>query len=126
MTPTPATSSRPSKRGQVAPHRVLKEFYDDSANRAPFVRRLFDESARYYDRLSSALSFGSDRYYRKRVLRRAGLVPGLKLLDVATGTGLVVRAALDLGVTPGDIIGLDPSHGMLKENRKRNGVPLIQ
>lgn len=125
MTP-PATSQRSSAREQVAPHRVLKEFYTDPANRAPFVRRLFDDSACYYDRLSAALSFGSDRYYRKRVLSRAGLVPGLKLLDVATGTGLVVRAALDLGLTPDQVIGLDPSRGMLEENRKRNGVPLIQ
>ena len=40
------------------------------------------------------MAFGSDRYYRRMALRKAGLKPGMKLLDVATGTGLVARAAL--------------------------------
>ncbi len=50
----------------------------------------------------------------------------MKLLDVATGTGLVVKAALELGLPPGDICGVDPSQGMLAQNRARNPVTLLQ
>lgn len=110
----------------LAPHRVLDEFYSAPAERATVVNQMFDRSAPHYDRISGMLSFGSDRYYRRDVLRRAGLRPGMKLLDVATGTGLVVQAALDLGIPAADIIGLDPSAGMLEENRKLHDVKLIQ
>jgi len=46
----------------------------------------------------------------------------MRLLDVATGTGLMIKAALELGVAPELVTGVDPSRGMLAENRKRNPV----
>lgn len=110
----------------VRPHRDLPEFYESPERRARFVAKLFDDTARYYDRISGALSFGTCRAYRKWALRRAGLKPGMRLLDVATGTGLAAQAALDLGIKPRDIVGLDPSAGMLRENQKRRSIPLIQ
>src|SRR5687768_12102931 len=84
----------------LAPHTVLPDFYSAPTERAQVVNKMFDRSARYYDRISGVLSMGSDRFYRKFVLRRSGLRPGMKLLDVATGTGLVLRGALDLGLKP--------------------------
>src|SRR5688572_29140844 len=111
---------------RVRPHRDLPSFYQSPEKRAQFVSRLFDDTARYYDRISGALSFGTCKAYRKWALRRAGLQPGMSLLDVATGTGLAAQAALDLGVSPAQIIGLDPSAGMLRENRKRRAIPLVQ
>jgi demethylmenaquinone methyltransferase / 2-methoxy-6-polyprenyl-1,4-benzoquinol methylase len=110
----------------VRPHRDLPEFYETPERRAKFVAKLFDDTARYYDRISGALSFGTCRAYRKWALRRAGLKPGMHLLDVATGTGLAAQAALDLGIPPGDMVGLDPSAGMLHENQKRRAIPLVQ
>src|SRR5688572_13231358 len=59
-------------------------------------------------------------------LNKAGLKPGMRMLDVATGTGLVARAALQLGMKPSDIIGLDPSAGMLNENSKTTGIQLLR
>ena len=112
--------------GRLAPHRDLTEFYESRAQRPEFVMRLFDDTARYYDRISSVLSFGSCKAYRKMALRRAGLAPGMRLLDVATGTGLVAAAALALGLPPADITGLDPSLGMLGENQKLRPVHLVQ
>lgn len=72
------------------------------------------------------MAFGSDRYYRKIALRNAGLTPGMRMLDVATGTGLVARAALQLGLDKKEIIGLDPSAGMLGENSKTTGIQLFR
>ena len=124
-TDAPANAATETK-APVRPHRDLLNFYQAPERRAQFVSRLFDDTARYYDRISSALSFGTCKAYRKWALRRAGLQPHMSLLDVATGTGLAAQAALDLGVSPSRLIGLDPSAGMLHENQKRRAIPLVQ
>jgi demethylmenaquinone methyltransferase/2-methoxy-6-polyprenyl-1,4-benzoquinol methylase len=114
------------KTSKLAPHPTLTEFYPASAERAHFVKELFDSAAHDYDRMSRALSLGTDRPYRRWALQQAGLKPGMRVLDVATGTGLVAQAALDSGVAQGDVVGLDASRGMLEENRKHRALPLIQ
>jgi demethylmenaquinone methyltransferase / 2-methoxy-6-polyprenyl-1,4-benzoquinol methylase len=111
---------------RVAPHRALTEYYGEPAERSRFVRELFDGGAPQYDWVSSVLSFGTDRRYRRQALQSAGVRAGMKVLDVATGTGLVAQAALDCGVMSGDLVGLDPSRGMLGENRRNRNVSLIQ
>lgn len=110
----------------VRPVRDLPEFVPAARKRSEFVQEIFDHTARYYNGLSAALSFGTDGAYRRLALRRAGLRAGMKLLDVATGTGLVAKAALQLGLPPHDIIGLDPSSGMLRQNQQRQPIPLVQ
>jgi demethylmenaquinone methyltransferase/2-methoxy-6-polyprenyl-1,4-benzoquinol methylase len=109
-----------------SPHRPLSEFYPAPAARQNFVNELFDEAAPDYDWVSGMMSFGRDRIYRREALRRAGLTGGMRLLDVASGTGLMIKAALGLGVDPALVTGVDPSRGMLAENRKRNPVTLLE
>jgi demethylmenaquinone methyltransferase / 2-methoxy-6-polyprenyl-1,4-benzoquinol methylase len=113
-------------RTPVRPVRDLPEFVPPARKRAEFVQDIFDHTAGHYDALSAALSFGTCRAYRRFALRRAGLRPGMKLLDVATGTGLVARAALQLGLSPQEIVGLDPSTGMLRQNQHRQSIALVQ
>ncbi|HHY85626.1 MAG TPA: class I SAM-dependent methyltransferase [Verrucomicrobia bacterium] len=120
----PQTAELPPDR--VAPHRPLAEFYPEPAIRTRFLTELFDHAAPDYDFVSGIMSLWTDRAYRKQALRRAGLAPGMKLLDVACGTGLVIKAALELGLPPGDIMGVDPSRGMLEQGRRRQGVALLQ
>ncbi len=110
----------------LSPHRPLSEFYDVPAARQEFINELFDEAAPDYDWVSSMMSFGQDQIYRREALQRAGLTSGMKLLDVASGTGLMIKAALELGVDSANVIGVDPSQGMLAENRKRNPVKLLE
>jgi demethylmenaquinone methyltransferase / 2-methoxy-6-polyprenyl-1,4-benzoquinol methylase len=110
----------------LSPHRPLSEYYPESAARQRFVNELFDEAAPDYDWVSGMMSFGSDRTYRRDALRRAGLRDGMKLLDVASGTGLMIKAALELGVNPALVTGIDPSQGMLAQNRKRHPVTLLE
>jgi demethylmenaquinone methyltransferase/2-methoxy-6-polyprenyl-1,4-benzoquinol methylase len=50
----------------------------------------------------------------------------MKLLDVATGTGQVARAAVRILGDPARVVGVDPSEGMLREARKAHSGPLIQ
>jgi demethylmenaquinone methyltransferase/2-methoxy-6-polyprenyl-1,4-benzoquinol methylase len=111
-------------RPALAPHPPLREFYGDAAARSGWVNDLFDESAPDYDRVADWMSLGGGRRYRRDALTRAGLVPGMRVLDVATGTGLVAAAAIEAGVEPRRIVGLDPSRGMLRQNRY--GARLVQ
>ncbi|HEX7831248.1 MAG TPA: class I SAM-dependent methyltransferase, partial [Thermoanaerobaculia bacterium] len=50
-------------------------------------------------------------------LRRVGLAEGMRLLDLASGTGPVARAAAELTKDPRTIIGVDPSIGMLRSGQ---------
>src|SRR5262249_28149959 len=103
------------------PHPQLSEYYGDEAERRRLLDRLFDRSARDYDRIGRWMSFGSGESYRADCLRRAGLRPGMRVLDVATGTGPVARAAAQtVGVER--VLALDPSMGMLLEARRAVGV----
>jgi demethylmenaquinone methyltransferase / 2-methoxy-6-polyprenyl-1,4-benzoquinol methylase len=110
----------------LSPHRPLSEFYAAPAERQNFINDLFDEAAPDYDWVSGMMSFGRDQIYRREALKRAGLTSGMRLLDVASGTGLMIKAALELGIDPALVTGVDPSRGMLAENRKRNPVTLLE
>jgi demethylmenaquinone methyltransferase / 2-methoxy-6-polyprenyl-1,4-benzoquinol methylase len=116
----------PDRSAPHAPHPVLSRYYARADDRPSFLQDLFDGAAGYYDRLCGLMSFGSGQWYRGWVLRRAGLGPGMTLLDVATGTGLVARAATRLVQTPGAVVGVDPSGGMLRQARRRFAGPLAQ
>jgi len=102
----------------VSPHPPLRGYYRDEGERRRFVDELFDATAGYYDALDRWLSLGSGQWYRREALRRAGLGPGMRVLDVCTGTGLVARAAVSLVGKPGAVFGLDASLGMLVAARR--------
>ena len=91
-----------------------------------FVRRLFNDTAPYYDTVNRIFSLGSGNWYRRRCLVRAGLNSGQTVLDVAIGTGLIAQAALQIVGAHGEVIGLDLSEAMLKEAQRKLGIPLIQ
>jgi demethylmenaquinone methyltransferase/2-methoxy-6-polyprenyl-1,4-benzoquinol methylase len=108
---------------RTVPHPVLREYYARESERRGFVTALFEGSAKYYDRAGAVLAFGSGALYRRQSLDRAGLRPGMTLLDVATGTGQVARAALSILGDSHAVVGLDPSAGMLAEARR--GLPIV-
>lgn len=108
------------------PHPVLTRYYGRDDERHPFVMALFDGGARHYDRLCHVMSLGSGQWYRRAALRRVGLRPGMTLLDVATGTGMIARAAARLLGDARAVVGLDPSIGMLGQARKRFAGGLVQ
>ncbi|HEX7681494.1 MAG TPA: class I SAM-dependent methyltransferase [Thermoanaerobaculia bacterium] len=110
----------------VVPHPPLVDYYDAPDRRERFVRDLFDDTAPWYDWSVAFLSFGSGGRYRRDALARAGLARGQRLLDIATGTGVVARAALTITGSTNDIIGMDPSIGMLLAGREKARFPLIE
>jgi demethylmenaquinone methyltransferase/2-methoxy-6-polyprenyl-1,4-benzoquinol methylase len=108
------------------PHPVLTEYYANPEDRQSFVGALFDAAAEHYNRIGHMLDLGSGAWYRRWTLRRTGLRPGMRLLDVATGTGLVARGGARIVGRRGGVIGVDPSRGMLQQARKALSSPLVQ
>jgi demethylmenaquinone methyltransferase/2-methoxy-6-polyprenyl-1,4-benzoquinol methylase len=95
-------------------------------DRARYVRSLFDDTAYRYESTNTIFSLGLGQWYRRRALRRGGLQPGMRLLDVAIGTGLIARAALSITGNVLNVIGLDVSASMLGEAKAVLPSPLIQ
>ncbi len=78
---------------------------------------LFAPLPRHYDRVAAVLSFGQDPRWRRAMVGAVGAKPGERVLDVATGTGLV---AAELVRRYGcDVVGLDQSPQMLARARRR-------
>jgi demethylmenaquinone methyltransferase/2-methoxy-6-polyprenyl-1,4-benzoquinol methylase len=99
----------------IAPHPPIPRFYEHSDQKRQFVRQLFDRSAGNYDRIERMMALGSGPWYRRSALLRAGLANGMRVLDVAAGTGLVTREAAAIVGNPKLVLGVDPSPGMLAE-----------
>jgi demethylmenaquinone methyltransferase/2-methoxy-6-polyprenyl-1,4-benzoquinol methylase len=110
----------------VPPHPVLPAYYASREERSAFVRLLFNRVAGEYDEVNAIFSLGSGQWYRRQALRRAGLRTGMRVLDVATGTGLVAREARSLAGATGGVVGLDLSESMLAETRHILGLPCVQ
>src|SRR5262245_29334932 len=110
----------------AAPHPLLERYYADHAARPGFVTDLFDAAAPYYDWVCRVMALGSGQFYRRQALLRAGLLPGMRLLDIATGTGLVARAAERVLGASGSVVGFDASTGMLRQASRRIAAPLVQ
>lgn len=100
-------------KGALGPHPPLDHFYTSQAERQGFVTGLFDEAATDYDWITNVMSLGSGGWYRRKALERAGLLPGMRLLDLATGTGAVARSAVGVLGAEGRAFALDPSIGMM-------------
>lgn len=109
----------------LPPNPPLLQYYGDPAKRERFVRDIFDDTAPWYDDILGLMSFGSQARYRRQALARAGLKDGMRLLDLATGTGAVARAASALSSTTSRIIGADASIGMLLAGRAKQRFPLV-
>lgn len=106
----------------AAPHPTLTRYYQIDSERPAYIKHLFDASAPHYDRISGLMSFGTDKRYRRRVLLDWGLAPGMKMLDVACGTGMVAGPASEIVGPSGRVLALDPSPGMLREAVRRGRV----
>ena len=81
------------------------------------VSKMFDGVANRYDFLNDFLSLGRTKAWRKMVTSTIGPKPGLKILDIAAGTGSSTRPLVDAGA---DVIALDFSTGMIEIGRKRH------
>ena len=101
------SGAEPSRRGSPSPTARKREALE-----------LFRGLPRRYDLLSAALSFWQDPRWRRALVGAVAPMDGDRVLDVATGTGMV--AAELLKRAPGcRVVGLDQSPEMLSGARAR-------
>jgi len=81
------------------------------------VSKMFDDVAHRYDFLNDLLSLGRTKAWRKVVTAIIAPKPGLRILDIAAGTG---SSSAPLVAKGADVIALDFSEGMLAAGRKRH------
>jgi demethylmenaquinone methyltransferase/2-methoxy-6-polyprenyl-1,4-benzoquinol methylase len=85
-----------------------------------YVRQLFATIADRYDFITGFLSYGQDRRWKRKLIRLAQLQPSDCVLDLASGTGDLLFAA----VPPARFgVGLDVTHRMLQLARQRRADP---
>jgi len=78
------------------------------------IRNMFKKVAPGYDRANDILSAGIHHLWRKKVVKLAGVKPGQKILDCATGTGdLAIEFKKAVGPS-GTVIGTDFCKEMLE------------
>lgn len=118
----------PPSSGQAPvrdPLPVLPAYYSSADGKRRFVGRLFDSSAGDYDRLDRFLALGTGMRYRREALIRGGLAPGMRVLDVAVGTGLVSKEAVRIVGERGSVTGIDPSARMIT-GAAGGGIALVR
>jgi demethylmenaquinone methyltransferase / 2-methoxy-6-polyprenyl-1,4-benzoquinol methylase len=83
------------------------------------VRGVFDSVATRYDLMNDLMSLGIHRVWKRFTVEKAGLKPGLQVLDIAGGTG-DLAALMAPRVTPGGRVVLsDINEAMLRRGRER-------
>lgn len=108
------------------PHLPLTDYYPSERERQAYLRRMFDNTAADYERFEKILAWGSGSFYRRQALMRGGLMPGMRVLDVGVGTGLVAAQACILTGDAALVTGVDPSPGMLAASQLPEAVTLIE
>jgi demethylmenaquinone methyltransferase/2-methoxy-6-polyprenyl-1,4-benzoquinol methylase len=77
---------------------------------------LFRGLPTHYDRMGAVMSFGQDPRWRRALVAALAAGPGERVLDVATGTGMVAFAIARSGC---EVVGLDQSQEMLARARAK-------
>jgi demethylmenaquinone methyltransferase / 2-methoxy-6-polyprenyl-1,4-benzoquinol methylase len=92
-------------------------YKDSTASKKNQVASMFNNIAWRYDFLNHFLSFGIDNYWRRRTINELKKYHPKVILDVATGTGDLAIAALQLN--PEKVYGIDISTDMLNIGKKK-------
>jgi demethylmenaquinone methyltransferase/2-methoxy-6-polyprenyl-1,4-benzoquinol methylase len=87
-----------------------------AADRKEHALGLFRGLPERYDRIGAVMSFGQDPRWRHALVRALDARAGERVLDVATGTGMVAFALARSGC---EVVGLDQSEEMLAGARAK-------
>ncbi len=93
--------------------------YDPDRDKTGQVRLMFDNIAPAYDFMNRAMTFGIDRWWRRRAVGMLRAVAHDEILDIATGTGdLAIKLARKIATHP-HVTGIDLSEGMIDIGRRK-------
>lgn len=80
---------------------------------------MFDRIAPIYDAMNTVMTAGLDARWRRAAAAAAGLGPGMRVLDVACGSGALAREVARAVGPTGEVVGIDLSERMLERARHR-------
>jgi demethylmenaquinone methyltransferase / 2-methoxy-6-polyprenyl-1,4-benzoquinol methylase len=89
---------------------------DDKAMR---VRGVFDSVAGRYDLMNDLMSAGLHRLWKRFAVEATGVREGMRVLDLAGGTGDLARLFADRVGATGEVVLTDINHAMLAGGRDR-------
>ena len=103
----------------------------DESEKAQRVAGVFDSVASKYDVMNDVMSAGLHRVWKAFAVRQANVRPGMKVLDIAGGTGDLAKAFAQRAGATGEVWLTDINGSMLEVGRDRlfdNGLrlPLAQ
>ena len=105
------------------PPRALDRAFETPAAKRQYVQRLFGVIADRYDLITRLLSFGLDQRWKRRLMALAGIQPGMRVLDLACGTGDLSALAAARGAR---VTGLDFARRMIELARLRSTDTPVQ
>lgn len=85
----------------------------EGEERDDYVRELFNEIATPYDRMNDIISLGRAGAWRRTALSWAGAAPGMRVVDLGTGTGDFFLEILEVIGEEGSVTGIDVADRML-------------
>ena len=91
----------------------------EDVEKARRVRRVFDSVASRYDVMNDVLSMGLHRAWKAYTVAVAAVQPGMKVLDIAGGTGDLARAFAKPAGPNGRVVLTDINEAMLRVGRDR-------
>ncbi|HHJ18715.1 MAG TPA: bifunctional demethylmenaquinone methyltransferase/2-methoxy-6-polyprenyl-1,4-benzoquinol methylase UbiE [Gammaproteobacteria bacterium] len=83
------------------------------------VAEVFHSVASKYDIMNDVMSFGVHRLWKHFTISRAGVRPGMRVLDLAGGTGDLARKFARQVGDSGEVVLADINSSMLMEGRRR-------
>jgi len=91
----------------------------DEGEKARRVRGVFDSVASRYDVMNDVLSMGLHRAWKAYTVAVAAVRPGMRVLDIAGGTGDLARAFARAAGDSGRVVLTDINESMLRVGRDR-------
>ena len=91
----------------------------EEKEKADLVGDVFDSVSQNYDLMNDLMSFGIHRLWKKIAVETSGLRDNFKVLDLAGGTGDMVKLMRSKISNQGSIILSDINWSMLKEGRDK-------
>ena len=91
----------------------------DDTEKARHVRGVFDSVASKYDLMNDVLSLGMHRAWKAYTVAVAAVQPGMRVLDIAGGTGDLARAFAKAAGPTGHVVLTDINEAMLRAGRDR-------
>ena len=91
----------------------------DEEEKAERVAGVFDSVASKYDVMNDVMSVGLHRLWKSFTVRQANVRPGMKVLDIAGGTGDLAKAFAQRAGSSGEVWLTDINGSMLAVGRDR-------